>query len=343
MSSLYRLIDLASDEPCNLVRCLFKSKLFAARLPGKKFKEWVTRELEGYPTRGDVPAFRVVKTPPIGQFSNLFGDQHQTVRFNTTGLPPDWRSAIESYAFTEHAKALEALLTREAALLSRKWDAPTVTAVSAHPSMRIEGMILTEAESPIPKAAVEEVLYAIRTALLNFLMALWEKYPELDRAEDPADVADGAEVDRLVDKAIYQARSSLDRTQTLHGIPDGLTVSLGSHLLGGDPGAFGGPAAGASDPVKKLIGELADALTQAVEELSEQERFDAVEEFQSLAREASRDSPRPERLRTYAAGLKAAFALVAGERSADWITSRTDALLAYFGANRTAPTGERGT
>lgn len=332
MSSLYRLIDLASDEPFNLLRCLFKAKLFSARLPGKKFREWVTRELEGYPSRGDVPAYRVVTTPPIGHFTNLFGDQQQTIPFSTAGLPPDWRSVLETYAFTEHAKALESLLTRDPSVLIRKWDPETIATVSAHPSMRVEGMILTDAESPIPKPAVEEVLYAIRTALLNFLMTLWEKYPDLDRAEDPSEIAEGSEVDRLVDGIIYLSNSPLDRAKTLRGITSGLKVSLGSHHLGSDSN----PAP--TDPVQKLIGELADALTQAVEELSQQERFEAVDEFESLTREASRDSPRPERLRTYAAGLKSAFALVAGERPAVWITAKTDALLAYFGANReTAP------
>lgn len=321
MASLYRLLDLVSDDPVNLVRCLLKARMFAARLPGKKFAEWIARELEGYPSRADVPGFRVIPTPPVGHFSNLFGDQHETRPFETAGLPPDWRAAVETYTFVEHAKAVESLLSRDPAGLVRKWDAPTVAAVAEHPTVRAGGMVLTAAESPIPKAAVENVLHAIRTVLFNFLLELWERYPDLDRGDESVPASDAAEIDRLAEKTIYLARNPHGRLATAD-----LTVSLGN-AIGPDPRT----TTVGSDPVQQMVAELADAITGAVAELDPPARFEAVDEFESLSREAHRESPRPERLRAFATGLKAAFDLVAGERPTELVLARTDALLKYFG------------
>jgi hypothetical protein len=73
MSLLREIQDAAIDNTTNLETLLRKCRVLAARLKNDQFKNWVQFELDGYPSREEVPDYRKFHCQCYGHFSGPFG------------------------------------------------------------------------------------------------------------------------------------------------------------------------------------------------------------------------------------------------------------------------------
>lgn len=335
MTSFNRLLDLLADESVAFSNCLLKAKVFAGRLPGTRFRHWVKCELEGYPTRAEVPRYRIVPTPPVGHFINMLGEQEHDLAINPAGLPNEWRTVIAQYSLVEGAAALEKLAGAEASHFPRPWDEATVLAVRELPAAKVAGMVLTAASSPIPRAGLNDVLRAARDALLNFLLGLNEKNPQLERSEAAVPAVEATDADALATALLFKHKAGPGRDATISRMLAGTPVRFGELQPGadvplGDDTHRDHPTA-TTDVVRQLLGQIVDLMRPAGEELNDAERHEAAEEFALLSREALRASPRVERLKTFGDSMMAAFAAIATDPSVTGIQEKVGTIYAYFG------------
>ena len=71
---------------------LRKAKILAARLRHEPFKVWVEHELNGYPSKEAIPAYRILQVHSVATFSGPFGRGLRNVPIPATALPAPYRS-----------------------------------------------------------------------------------------------------------------------------------------------------------------------------------------------------------------------------------------------------------
>ena len=84
-----------TNDSASLSNTLRKAKILATTMRLSEFREWVDYELGGYPKQSEVPAYRVLRTQSVGQFSGPFGSvilggggpcENLTLRVESPGL-----------------------------------------------------------------------------------------------------------------------------------------------------------------------------------------------------------------------------------------------------------------
>ena len=89
------LREVADEKNHTLSNCLFKAKLLAANLKGRKFKQWINAELEGYQQKGDVPDYGIIRPPLVGDFHGPGGSAVNRATLSTSGLPENIRELVD--------------------------------------------------------------------------------------------------------------------------------------------------------------------------------------------------------------------------------------------------------
>src|SRR4051812_16012368 len=73
MSKFSQLIDEVSDQKNHsLSEVLLKAKVLASQLRGRKFKQWIDAEINGYGKDDTIPEYRIVHSTLIGEFAGPF-------------------------------------------------------------------------------------------------------------------------------------------------------------------------------------------------------------------------------------------------------------------------------
>jgi hypothetical protein len=204
LSLFSQLLDEVADaNRYPLDNCLLRAKLLASRLPGRSFRQWVDAELDGYPHTDAVPDYRRIRTQIVGHFSGMFGSQMRNVRLSVTNWGDDVRERLESFYFIDNVGALQALLDAETDTFHNRLDIDFVTLYRASGDVRVDGMILQDAMRIFTKAALHGVLHAIRKRLLDFLIDLRERHPELEQTDAAIANVPEEELSQIVDRRIY--------------------------------------------------------------------------------------------------------------------------------------------
>lgn len=180
MSLLREIQNAAVDASVPIATLLRKCKILAARLGNDQFKAWIDNELNGYSSKEDLPAYRIVRVNSKGHFSGPFQSGLKNADIPMTCMPENLRDNLSYTYLTSAAAGLEDLIGRcERGVLSEPWNPD----IAAHFGGDIyEGMACMQAWKVIPISAVVSAVDTIRTRVLNFALEIEEEAPEAGEA-----------------------------------------------------------------------------------------------------------------------------------------------------------------
>jgi hypothetical protein len=207
---------------------LRKLRIVASRTDTAKLGEWVTRELEGYLGRDDLPPYRgPIPIPVVGDFYGAFNTSAQGVGIPPSTFPEELRDGpLFTLRFSNPLAEIEEMATRES--LHDAWPSDAVRyynhAVLRGTVTRIvrEDMALGQARKPVPRQIFVGVIDAVRNRVLELALEIEKVAPGAGQqavtANEKADV--GSVVNNIFtfQAAANVAVGSTNVTQTV-GLP----------------------------------------------------------------------------------------------------------------------------
>jgi len=293
MGFFAQLVERVADEESHPISsCLLQAKILASKLRGRKFRQWVDQELDGYSSPEDIPDYRWISPPLYGDFAGHFGSQMRNVRLSTDGLPSEIRLKVETIRLPQNVGTLEGMLSSPTDYFERQWEISLVELLRRSSGVRIDGMILNSATSCIPKSSIRGLLHSIRKRLLDFLIELSEHFPELDQKEDAAGVIPPDDSNRIFDRIVIHAGHDISVNGDL-GVSGSMQSSFNGNGLSVVPTA-----------IESMLNELKTAVNQMCAHLSHEEAANARQDLNALTQEIFNPSPRKRWLELTATGLK---------------------------------------
>ncbi len=172
------VIDSSSD----LTSILRKCRILAQRLGHDGFKEWVIRELEGYPPGSELPDYRICRRGVIlGHFFGAFGRELKNVQIPSTSIPERFRTTLTQVTFPQGVAAIkEQLDSCEQGSMRFAWPAEAYQLIGQ--GDLIEDMNLVQAVHIVTTSELAGILDRIRNKILNFVLELESRDPEAGEA-----------------------------------------------------------------------------------------------------------------------------------------------------------------
>lgn len=180
MSLLRELQDLLTDPKFKVSDALRKAQILAYRLGNTELRDWVERELDGYPDSSDVPEYRITDVIPRGHFSGPFGSAINNADIPVLSLPENMRTIAEVFHFPHGIGTLESMVaSKEAGNLRRPWPADFVQfIVNGEGGGIYQGYVCAQAWSEFPRSAVYRVIETVKNRLLKFTLEIEREYPD---------------------------------------------------------------------------------------------------------------------------------------------------------------------
>lgn len=183
MSLLREIQNSAIDSESDLATLLRKCKVLAARLRNPDFKEWVERELSGYPSHENLPEYRIIHVNSKGHFSGAFQSGLRNADIPMVCMPEELREALSTSYILQPIASLEALVSSASSgTLQEPWNPDIVAHLGGGIYDRMHCM---QAWKVIPVHAIVAVIDSVRTRVLNFALEIEAESP--GAGEAPAD------------------------------------------------------------------------------------------------------------------------------------------------------------
>lgn len=162
-----------ANEPIGAL--LRKCKILAARLGSSEFKSWIDSELNGYPTKDQVPEYRIKAVTCKGYFSGGFGTGMKNAEIPSRCIPKQFRDSLFVCYLAQPVSSIESLINNsDGGTVQEPWPAD----VTAHFGMDIyQGMNCLQAWKVIPVNALVGLLDMIRNKVLNFVLEIESEDP----------------------------------------------------------------------------------------------------------------------------------------------------------------------
>lgn len=210
MKLVDEIIDLLSSNDGSLTDALLKTKVLLHSLGHKELVEWVNWELNGYPSKGDVPPYRVLQAHVEGVITNGF------YRYNSFPIPikhlsEKQQTNLEVIRFTEALSVLEKHGTAEKGEIMATIPIEYNSVLSKPLS---QGYYVERAWSGVPVASLASIFVQVRSRLLDFVLSLRDKLPT-----DAGDSLSKAQVSAIDAGQMFKSAIFGDNT----------TIVVGSH------------------------------------------------------------------------------------------------------------------
>jgi hypothetical protein len=303
------LLAETADEKNNAISsCLLKAKLLASKLRSRKFRQWVSAELDGYGrSELPLPQYRIDTGPVYGNFHGAGGMGVRGVQLPTSHWPAKHRALAEEIRFTQGARELEELMQLDSKTLHRQWSPDLVSLYRRDPGVGVTHCQLQYAYNEFTLASVAGVLHAIRTRLIDFLIELGEKHPDLEQSDAAAATVSEDDVTSVVEHKIFNNCNFIAGDQDMSNVINADDISVGGDFVVADAitNSFNKVAESkASTDVKAVLKQLGDALMELGKKLPPDKAKEVAQDVDAMATEAAKPAPRKRWLETAAEGLK---------------------------------------
>ena len=181
MGLICDLRDDIVDSEKKLSAILRKTKVLASILRNEELKKWVEYELNGYPSADKVPDYRHSFTQSYGYFAGPLGSTLKNVPIPTVNLPEPIQKFAKKINHVEGVRGLESLLESDSPSFKIQWPADLLPLMQ---DKIYAGYNCIAAWRTIGRSQIEQILDTVRNKLLNFVLELKEKYPDIDDKED---------------------------------------------------------------------------------------------------------------------------------------------------------------
>jgi hypothetical protein len=316
------LIEKIQDDILNpsirLSSVLRKAKVLAYRLQNAEFKDWVDQELSGYTCDRDLlPDYRKANCLSFGNFVRRFA-QVKSVAIPTYCLPDELREFATTLTFFEGIRALESIMESETESFNYPWPAEYAMVLE---NAVYEDMTCLAAWKPVSQAQIEQVLDTVRNRLLNFVLELEQIQPdigEISPGEQPPIAND--RVKQVFNTYVlgnysvvspgtssFQGDFDMSDTFNMSGDFRGAILNIKSTLtdVKQNIGKIPNADPSAKDELKRLIGQLSEAL-QKVPPEKDEEAEAVAKSAKLLVDEVAKDKPNKTMVQISADGLKQA-------------------------------------
>ena len=178
MSLVGDLITETVDASSDLSQVLRKAKVLASELSSEELGAWVDAELGGYKPDDLLRDYRVFVATNLGSFISATWEG-PGLPIPLSSLPNAWRQPLSNVELRQGIAALREMHDSETEYVEQ-WPADAVAAVAGK---IYEGANMYRAWKALPKARLAGVLDSVRNRLLNFLLGLKERHPEVETPE----------------------------------------------------------------------------------------------------------------------------------------------------------------
>ncbi|MGD0597577.1 MAG: hypothetical protein ABSA64_08675 [Sedimentisphaerales bacterium] len=172
MSLLKDIQNAAIDTNADVIVLLRKCKVLAARLGNSEFKEWIEHELNGYPSKDELPKYRILKVQSSGHFSGPFGSGYRGVLIPPGCLPKGWRDLATTAYLTDSISNYNALLQHDPdgdGKLMSHWPADLLPHVKV-----FEDTVCYAAWREIPRNSIVSIIDTVKNKILDFVLKIEE-------------------------------------------------------------------------------------------------------------------------------------------------------------------------
>lgn len=206
------------DSKVSLSSVLRKAKVLASILKSNELKKWVDSELNGYQgEKEEVPDYRIMSVSNLGYFAGPLGSAIKNCPIATLNLPDQIQKFAEKHIMIEGVRALESLVESESSTFQVHWPTNWLAIVG---EKIYRGYNCIDAWKVISKGQVEQILDTVRNKLLNFVLELQERYPEISKSEDAISKVSKEQVSSAVNTYIFGGNnvvaSGFDINQRVH-------------------------------------------------------------------------------------------------------------------------------
>lgn len=179
MKLVDEIIELASNDSASLSGVLRKFLVLAHQLKNQRLKEWTTNELNGYPTDGELPEYRMTRALAKGDFHGAFGASITNQTIPPAGLEKKHREFAESINLYQPIASYD---------LSKRGDQENAHGMVEWPPNLVlyyqdkfyEGrMSLVAARQIIPASVITGLCDTVRTRVLQFALELKDDLGEV--------------------------------------------------------------------------------------------------------------------------------------------------------------------
>lgn len=212
MGLLRELRDDIVDSNKKLSNVLRKAKILASILKNENLKKWVDSELNGYTSAKDVPDYRRGITQSYGYFVGIGGSVLKNAPIPTINLPKSIQKLAGEITFVEGVRGLESLLESDLPSFMYQWPADIIPLIQ---DKIYRGCNCISAWRAVGRGHIEQILDTVRNRLLNVVLELQEKYPDIGDSEAAIANIPQDQVSSVVNTYIYGSHNIVASGQNI--------------------------------------------------------------------------------------------------------------------------------
>lgn len=172
MKIIDELIDELTNKSVFITDILIKTKVLAHKLKNSELKTWIDSELDGYETE-NLPEYRILCCQLVGTISDGF-QRASNYLIPLIEFDEELKEKISTFKLYQSISTLDHFTNHEK---SEKMRMDIPTEYCGHLSKGLEnGFVVESAKRQIDKTQVVQLLTAVRTKLLDFLLQLNDEF-----------------------------------------------------------------------------------------------------------------------------------------------------------------------
>jgi hypothetical protein len=182
VSLLREIQEAAIDAGIDISVLLRKCKVLAARLGNQDFKLWVDYELNGYPSKDELPEYRILHVESYGNFLGIGWSQYKHAPIPPSCIPEDLREFVSTQYLTDPISHFASLVSSKtgAETISLSWPADMVALVG---DKIYEGMQCMLAWKIVSIGSIVALLDTVRNRILSFVLEIETEAPDAGEAQ----------------------------------------------------------------------------------------------------------------------------------------------------------------
>lgn len=220
------------DTSTSLESALFKCQRLAARLGSSEFREWVSRELEGYEGVKNLPPYRTIGATSLGQIMGPLGSGASNMPIPVVPDMPENILRFTREVELRHSVAeLESLVAdKNNEGLRFPWPMEFVQLYS--PKVVQPGSQLVAVDRIVSASSVRGALSKIRKRLLDFILEIEREVPGAQATEPASDAATGQQVAQIFQTTVYGGQVAIASSGVVQGSASSVVAGDLASLVG---------------------------------------------------------------------------------------------------------------
>lgn len=203
MTLLQQIQTEALDTHGDLAALLRRCRILAQRLRLEALKQWVSYELEGYPSDDDLPEYRKIETNLIlGLFNGFGGSQIKNAQIPVSDIPETLRELLTHVYFRQGIAEVSQIVSDNEDGIRVPWPVEAVRLVGQGDIYN--GFFLMQAYRVVNKSALRGIVDQVQNRILNFVLELESRNPEAGEAIMSTRKIPESEVRNIFNKTIVR-------------------------------------------------------------------------------------------------------------------------------------------